>query len=114
MLRRAKKLDYELIWPLTRTEYILSYCCPPNLARLIMESPEYAYAVSGDAVYTGLYGQNRTHFRLSGGADFVLEEITDYPYDGEIRFRVSEVTNDAPVTLMLRVPGWAEDAEITC
>ena len=43
MLRRAKKLDYELIWPLTRSEYILSYCCPPNLARTVAESSEYAY-----------------------------------------------------------------------
>ena len=32
MLRRAKKLEYKLIWPLTRTEYLISYCCPPNLA----------------------------------------------------------------------------------
>ena len=32
MLRREKELPYKLIWPLTRSEYILSYCCPPNLA----------------------------------------------------------------------------------
>ena len=40
MLRRAKELPYELVWGQERTEYILSYCCPPNLARTIAESAE--------------------------------------------------------------------------
>ena len=57
MLRRAKKLEYKLIWPLTRTEYLISYCCPPNLARMVTQSGEYAYTVSADSVYTGIYGE---------------------------------------------------------
>ena len=54
MLRRAQKLDYKLIWPLTRSEYILSYCCPPNLARTIAQSSEYAYLTSDNSVWTGI------------------------------------------------------------
>ena len=114
MLRRAKKLEYELIWPLTRSEYILSYCCPPNLARVIMESAEYAYAVSEDCVYTGMYGENQAHLRLANGADFMMTQTTDYPYDGKIRLQISDIKKDGPVTLMLRIPGWAEHAEVTC
>ena len=114
MLRRGKKLEYELIWPLTRSEYILSYCCPPNLARVIMESAEYAYAVSEDSVYTGMYGENQAHFHLANGADFVMTQTTDYPYDGNIRLQISDIKKDGPVTLMLRIPGWAERAEVTC
>jgi len=110
MLRRTKKLDYELIWPLTRSEYILSYCCPPNLARAIMESGEYAFTKTADSVYTGLYGNCSGDFALENGAVFTLEEETAYPYDGKLTFRFTKVEKDVPITLMLRIPGWAEKA----
>ena len=112
MLRRAKKLEYELVWPLTRSEYILSYCCPPNLARVIMQSKEYAFTVTKDAIYTGMYGENQASFQLENGAEFTLEEKTEYPYDGNISFQIKDVVSDVPVTLKLRIPGWAEKARI--
>ena len=64
MLRRAQKLDYKLIWPLTRSEYILSYCCPPNLARTIAQSSEYAYLTSDNSVWTGMYGASEAQVKL--------------------------------------------------
>ena len=112
MLRRAKKLEYELVWPLTRSEYILSYCCPPNLARAIMESKEYAFTMTRDAVYTGMYGENQANLKLENGAEFTMEEKTEYPYDGNICFQISHVKKDVPITLKLRIPGWAEHAVI--
>ena len=112
MLRRTKHLDYKLIWPLTRSEYILSYCCPPNLARTIAESSEYAYTVSDDAVWTGLYGASRAKISLKNGAEFTLVQETDYPWDGTIRFSFEQVKNPVPFRLKLRVPGWAEGATV--
>ena len=61
MLRRTKTLDYELIWPRTRSEYILSYCCPPNLARTIAQSSEYAYLTSKDAAWQPPSKRNPEH-----------------------------------------------------
>lgn len=107
MLRRAKKLDYELIWPLTRSEYILSYCCPPNLARTIAQSSEYAYTVSKDAVWTGMYGANKAKIRLENGAAFTLVQNTEYPYDGRIHFTGEEIESEQGFALKLRIPGWA-------
>lgn len=112
MLRRAKKLEYELIWPLTRSEYILSYCCPPNLARMIMQSGEYAYTQSKDTIWLGMYGMNEAHFKLDNGAEFVLEQKTQYPYDGKIVFTIKNVIQDAPTSIMLRIPGWTESGSI--
>lgn len=66
MLRRAKKLPYELIWGQERAEYILSYCCPPNLARLMAQMSEYAYAVDEDGIYTLLYGASRARVAFPG------------------------------------------------
>ena len=122
-LRREKKLDYELVWPLTRSEYILSYCCPPNLARTVAESEEYAYLADRDGVWTGLYGDSRAEIRLENGAQFTLVQKTDYPYDGRICFFPEKTEGETfgkenhtsekcsvgktPFVLHLRIPGWA-------
>ena len=112
MLRRTKELDYKLVWPLTRSEYILSYCCPPNLARTVAQSGEYAYTVSADTVWLGMYGANRAKIRLENGAEFTLVQETDYPFDGKIRFTCENVKSEKGFLLNLRIPGWAESGEI--
>lgn len=111
MLQRARQLPYELVWGQTRTEYITSYCCPPNLARTIAQTAEYAYAVDDTGVFTGLYGANEARFALKNGAAFTLCQQTDYPYDGRITFTVKE-HNGVPFQLRLRIPGWATKAEL--
>ena len=111
MLRRAKKLCYELLWGQSRTEYITSYCCPPNLARTLAQTSEYAYAMDDTGVWTGLYGASRARFRLKNGAEFALEQRTDYPFGGRIEFSVVE-SNGVPFELRLRVPGWARGARL--
>lgn len=113
MLRRAKKLEYELIWSLTRSEYILSYCCPPNLARNIMQSSEYAYTFDKDTVYTGLYGASTVKVNLENGTAFTLEQETEYPYEGQIHFRAKDVKSNGSMRLALRIPAWAEGASVT-
>ena len=113
MLRRAKKLSYELLWGQSRTGYITSYCCPPNLARTLAQTSEYAYAVDGNGVWTGLYGANRARFQLRNGAEFTLIQQTDYPFGGRISFTVEE-SNGVPFELRLRVPHWAGGATLSC
>lgn len=112
MLERAKKLEYELVWSLERTEYITSYCCPPNLLRLLEQSSEYAYTVSEDTVWTGIYGDSSARIHLENGAEFTLVQQTQYPYDGRIVFRVQDVVTDKPVTMKLRIPSWVESGQI--
>ena len=111
MLERAKELAYELLWGQERTEYITSYCCPPNLARTLAQTAEYAYAEDEDSVWTGLYGANTARFQLKNGAAFTLNQETGYPFDGKITFTVEE-SNGVPFTLRLRVPAWAEGARL--
>ena len=112
MLRRAKSLPYGLAWPLTRTEYITSYCCPPNLARMLSQSGEYAYLLSEDGIWAGLYGANHARVQLANGGEFVIRQETDYPYDGHIRFSFSEVTAQQPWWLYLRLPSWAKSGSL--
>lgn len=112
-LRRANQLDFQLVWPLTRSEYILSYCCPPNVARVIAQSASYAYAVEEGGVFIGLYGQSRAKLSLPCGTALTLVQTTDYPWSGTIHFGCEAVENDTPFTLHLRIPVWAEGGSIT-
>lgn len=108
-LRRTKSLEYELVWPLERTGYIMSYCCPPNIARMLSQVQEYHYVTSEDAIWCGLYGANKARFRLKNGADITLRQETNYPYEGDIRFTVTEVHQKGSFLLKLRIPSWATE-----
>ena len=125
MLRRAKKLPYELIWGQERAEYILSYCCPPNLARLMAQMSEYAYAVDEDGIYMVLYGASRARVAFPGkdgeeqDSGLILVQETGYPYDGNIRFTFEEEETQAlkscgSFSLHLRIPSWVRNGTVRC
>ncbi|HAG70431.1 MAG TPA: hypothetical protein DCL38_10755, partial [Lachnospiraceae bacterium] len=110
MLRRTKKLDYELIWPLTRTDYLISYCCPPNIARMLTQASEYVYFVKkdGSGIMTGLYAESEADILLHGSKVHILQK-TRYPYEGRIVF-VTEAERD--FTLSLRIPAWCRSGRL--
>jgi DUF1680 family protein len=112
-LRRVKKLDHELMWPLERSGTLKCFCCPPNMARIMGESSEYAYMISEDSVYTGMYGANTAEFRLDNGAAFTIKQKTEYPWDGRIVMEFGDVKEDAPISVKLRIPGWLTSGFIT-
>lgn len=113
MLRRTKELSYELIWPLERSEYILSYCCPPNLARTIAQISEYAYMVSENTLWLGMYGASTSAIRLPDGTTFTLRQDTAYPYDGSIRLEITDCSSDQPFQVNIRIPHWVISGKIT-
>ena len=112
MLRRTKKLPYELVWPLTRKPYLMSYCCPPNLARLLSETSEYAYLVNENDLFIGLYGSNKAHISLANGTTFDIEQKTSYPYNGDVNFVLSNIKATEKFKICLRIPGWLESGYI--
>ena len=113
MLRRTEELDYEVIWPRTRVNTMSCFCCPPNMARFITESSEYAYMQSDDAVWLGMYGESHLKAALANGAKFTLRQETKYPWRGKIRFRFEDVENNVPFTLKLRIPGWLRKGKVS-
>ena len=87
------------------------YCCPPQVARTIARLHRWAYGLADDAVWVHLYGGNRLEAEVAGGA-LALTQETDYPWDGSIVITLEEAP-ERPITLHLRVPGWARGAELT-
>lgn len=110
-LRRLDPMPVELRWPQQRQEFLSCYCCPPNVARMLAETPSYASARTDDGLYVILYGTSRAQTRI-GEVDVELAQQTDYPWDGAIRIEVRTAAA-AEWSLRLRIPAWARDARVS-
>ena len=110
-LSYSSNLPFQQRWSKKRVPYIsLSNCCPPNVVRTIAEVSSYAYSVSDDAVWVNLFGGNVLDTEYKGQKIKITQE-SNYPWDGDASFVMEELpTNYA---LKVRIPGWAEGAEIT-
>lgn len=79
-------------------------CCPSNLCRFIPSFPGYMYAVKDRNLYVNLFAGNTATMQV-GGKQVVLEQQTNYPWDGDISIKVMK--NQAKAFRMLiRIPGW--------
>lgn len=109
-LRVTDPLPVALRWSRKRVPFVTSYCCPPNVVRTVAQVNGYAYAKSSNSLWVNLYGTSKVTTELSG-EKVTLTQTTDYPWDGEIQLKIGEA-GDKPFTVKLRVPGWAERADV--
>lgn len=100
-LRRTKEFPYTMRWPKHRQHYITCFCCPPNTLRTLCQAQEYAYALSGNVLWVNLYGNNTLTTK-----DLVVEQQTDYPWDGKIMLTVKKAKNLQ--TIQLHKPNWCD------
>lgn len=93
-----------------RAEWFGTSCCPTNLCRLIPSVPGYIYATDDDALYWNLFVASKATARVGGTAmDFTVTGA--YPYKGEMKLTFNDIRESdggSPVTLKIRIPGWAE------
>jgi uncharacterized protein len=83
-------------------------CCPPNLARLLASLSGYAATTDHSGLQLHLYAAGELRTSVDG-TDVHVAVRTDYPWDGRVELTV---TTDAPLTLALRIPGWAIDPRL--
>ena len=67
-------------------------CCPPNVARLLPSIPGYIYAKSENTVFINLFAQNKAKFNFKEH-ELAIEQITNYPWEGEVKINVSPETS---------------------
>lgn len=85
-------------------------CCPTNVSRFIPSVPGYVYASRNDSLYVNLFMKNSARVKL--GEDTVkINQDTEYPWNGKINISV-ELDKTKEFTLLLRLPGWAQDEAI--
>lgn len=110
-LRLTDPLPTELRWSRTRVPFVGSFCCPPNVARMMAESSDYAYAKSTNTIWVNLYGGSTLATDLIGGGRVRLTQETGFPWSGGVRITVNECPTNA-FALKLRIPGWSKGASV--
>ena len=110
-LRQLDKMPTELRWSRERKPFISCYCCPPNIIRTIAQSQLYAYGKSKDAVWVHLYGSSQLRTKNDRGESIALQQVTEYPNNGQIRIRIQE-SPERVWSLKMRIPQWAKGATL--
>src|SRR5437016_3142770 len=87
-------------------------CCPPNLERTFASLPGYFYSTSSDGIYLHLYDNSELDWHLENGTDLKVTQKTNYPWDGSVEIAVVPA-EASHFTFYLRVPGWAERAQVS-
>ena len=82
-----------------RPKWYACACCPPNLARVIMDFGEYAFGENDDTAFIHLYAAGSVD--LENGISFDID--TDYPYSTDIDINVRTGGRIA-----LRIPSWSK------
>ncbi|MBT3378175.1 MAG: glycoside hydrolase family 127 protein [Lentisphaerae bacterium] len=87
------------------------YCCPPQVARTLAKTHEWAYSVSEKAVWVNLFGSSALETDVPGIGPVKLTQQTDYPWDGTVTITVEDAPS-AEFALQIRIPGWAGSATL--
>ncbi len=111
-LRQERALPFSLRWPRTRSRYLSSFCCPPNVLRTIAGAGAMAYGITREGLTVNLYGGNSLSTSLADGSRVSLSQKTDYPWDGKIHIELAEVPGRA-FAISLRIPSWARGASVS-
>src|SRR5690242_8766759 len=87
-------------------------CCPPNLERTFASLPGYFYSTSTDGLYVHLYDNSMLDWHIENGTALRVQQKTNYPWKDAADITI---TPEKPVefTLYLRIPGWADGAEVS-
>lgn len=94
-----------------RQSYLECFCCPPNLVRTIAQISGWAYSLSQNGVAVNLFGGNKLETKLLDGSDLKLEQVTNYPWDGEVKLTINEAKSES-FEMLLRIPDWAAGSKI--
>ena len=91
----------------TRQPWFGCACCPSNLCRFIPSVPGYLYGVKDNNIFVNLFAANVSTIKVNG-KDVILEETTEYPWNGDIKITVKK-SNAKNANLLIRIPGWVRN-----
>lgn len=91
----------------TRQPWFGCACCPSNICRFIPSVPGYLYGVKDSNIFINLFAANVSTIKVNG-KDVILEETTEYPWNGDIKITVKK-SNAKNANLLIRIPGWARN-----
>ncbi len=86
-------------------------CCPPNVMRLLASLEHYLATVNESGIQLHQYAPGQFASDHLQAGRVALEIDTEYPWQGRIAVRVSDVPAD-PWELSLRIPAWSRNTEL--
>ena len=105
-LKKLQDFQVPLRWSRTRMPNIKSsFCCPPNVVRVIAQAHNYVYTLSPDTLWVHLYGASTLDSQWTDGARIKVRQETNYPWSGAVKFTIDEAPA-REIALKLRIPGW--------
>jgi uncharacterized protein len=87
-------------------------CCKSSGALALEELPACAYSMTaGENIAINLYGAGRAEFSTARAGVVRVEQITRYPFDGDVRIRITP-ERAARFSVLVRVPSWTSEATL--
>ncbi len=88
-------------------------CCKSSGALAVEELPALAYGVTADGgLSVNLYSPGSAAVQLPAAGTVHIQQRTGYPFDGRVHLLLSEVERNVAFPLQLRIPAWAEGAQL--
>jgi len=100
-----------MYWVVRRREWWECSCCPPNIQRLLASFRQYIYSAKGNKVWMNLFVESTLKHQLLNGANLIINQITDYPWNGDSEIRVS-LDKTTHFSLKIRIPAWSKDTTV--
>ncbi|HEX2629485.1 MAG TPA: beta-L-arabinofuranosidase domain-containing protein [Chitinophagaceae bacterium] len=96
---------------ISRSGWFECSCCPTNMTRLLPSMPGYMYAQKDDKVYANLYASSDASLSINGKQVTIVQQ-NNYPWEGELSFTITPKSSSLPFSLLIRIPGWAQNVAI--
>lgn len=80
-------------------------CCPGQVSRTMPIFSSQFWYINENKLFAGTYGANYFSAETTDGEKITIEEITSYPFDEKIDFKIT-TEKDIKFSLNLRVPSW--------
>jgi len=100
--------DNQFLAPVNYETY---WCCTMRGGEGFARAIEYSFFTENDIVYVPFYQNCTATLRFADGA-IKVEETTDYPYYGHVRFEIIESTVKGPKSLRFFAGPWTKGAGI--
>ena len=88
-----------------------SFCCPPNIARVLGELAYYLYSTDADGVRVHQFAASTARVDIAG-TPVTIQQRTAYPAEGIVDI-VVRPERAVTGTIRVRVPGWAGQARVS-
>ena len=94
-----------------RKEWYGTACCPSQISRFLPSVGSYVYGHANNTVWVNLYMGNRAEINTENG-DIIVNQITNYPWDGEILINIEDIPIKKKTDIRFRIPGWCKSFTI--